>query len=261
MDTESPPFTLSATLAGHEQDVRATASLADGAVLTSSRDATVRVWRRSSDVGAFSEAAKLEGHSHFVISVCATATGVASGSNDKHVIEWDLTSGTPLRVLEGHGNTVSAVAYSNATGCLLSASWGTPDQPAVAKVWKDGNCVATLKGHTATIWAVLPVEDEQGHVLTASGDRTCKLWSGETCVKDFTGHTDAVRALALLPGVGFLSASNDGTVRMWELGGTCLHTLEAHSSFIYSIAVLPVRRAPRLATSAPPHIGCPTRSS
>ena len=83
---------------------------------------------------------------------------------------------------------------------------------------------------------------------------------GETCVKDFTGHTDAVRALALLPGVGFLSASNDGTVRMWELGGTCLRTLEALELHL-SIAVLPVRRAPRLATSAPPHIGCPTRSS
>ena len=74
MDTESPPFTLSATLAGHEQDVRAVASLSDGAVLTSSRDSTVRVWRRE-DAGPFAESAKLEGHSHFVIAVCATATG------------------------------------------------------------------------------------------------------------------------------------------------------------------------------------------
>ena len=58
-------------------------------------------------------------------------------------------------------------------------------------------------------------------------------------MRTFTGHNDAVRALALLPGIGFLSASNDGTVRMWELGGTCLHVLQAGSSFIYSVAVLP----------------------
>ena len=43
-----------------------------------------------------------------------------------------------------------------------------------------------------------------------------QLWEGERCVQSYTGHEDVVRDLALLPGVGFLSASNDGSVRAWE---------------------------------------------
>ena len=81
------------------------------------------------------------------------------------------------------------------------------------------------------MWSVLPLDD--GRVLTASADRTIKLWEGESCVQSYTGHEDVVRDLALLPGVGFVSASNDGTIRAWELGGSCLkvlrhpHTLHA----------------------------------
>ena len=171
MEIEPPShFSLAATLAGHEQDVRAVTSSADGAIVTASRDMVVRVWRRAEDKSYTSIV--LLGHSHYVIAVAAGPTGsIASGSNDKHVVEWDLTTGMPARVLEGHTNTVSCVAYSAAIGALISASWDS-----TVKVWKEGTCIATLEGHKATVWAVLPVEDEEGRLLTASGDRTCARW-------------------------------------------------------------------------------------
>lgn len=232
MDVE--PFALSATLAGHEQDVRAVSASADNTILTASRDSSVRVWSKAEADGPYAPTSLL-GHTHYVIAVATSSSGAAaSGSNDKHVIEWDLAAGMPARVLEGHTNTVSCVTYSEAGGTLLSASWDS-----TAKVWKDGDCVHTLKGHEATVWAVLPLEDAEGHILTASGDRTIKLWAGERCVRTYTGHADAVRSLAHVSGIGFLSASNDGTVRLWELGGTCLHVQHASESFVYSVAVLP----------------------
>ena len=51
------------------------------------------------------------------------------------------------------------------------------------------------------------VDDAAGHVLTASGDRSVKLWEGASCVRTYQGHQDAVRSLALMPQVGFLSVS------------------------------------------------------
>jgi len=88
---------------------------------------------------------------------------------------------------------------------------------------------------------VLPVEDAEGEgrVLTASADRTVKLWLGSECERTYEGHGDVVRSLAAVPGIGFLSCSNDGTVRLWELGGGTLQVLRASESFVYAVAVLP----------------------
>ena len=104
MDVERELFKLSATLAGHEQDVRCVGALANNQVLTGSRDSSVRVWAPAPSTDGFSYActSTLLGHSHYVGTLTATPLdGLASGSNDKHVIEWDLAPNAPARVLEG----------------------------------------------------------------------------------------------------------------------------------------------------------------
>jgi len=243
----APPFQLCATLAGHEQDVRSVSALSSGEVLTGSRDMSVRLWKTDKDPSseqAYTCAVTLLGHSHFVGAVSPAGTGAASGSNDKHVIEWDLAAGTPLRILEGHTDVISCVRAAASGDTLFSASWDK-----TARVWQQGACVRTLIGHEAAVWSVLPLED--GRVLTASADRTIKLWAGEethtradeaivrgTCVTTFSGHEDVVRDLALVPGVGFVSASNDGTIRAWELGGSCIKVIRASETFVYSVVVL-----------------------
>merc|ERR1719399_2485909 len=93
------PYVLAATLAGHEQDVRAVGPFGSDAILTGSRDASMRLWRHADGEGYKCEGTLLA-HTHYVIAVCATPSGsAASGSNDKHLIEWDLATGAPARVL------------------------------------------------------------------------------------------------------------------------------------------------------------------
>ena len=113
-----------------------------------------------------------------------------------------MEHGTPTRILEGHTDVVACVRAAPSGDLLFSGSWDK-----TAKVWRDGQCVRTLKGHEQAVWSVLPLAD--GRVLTASADRSIKLWEGEACVQTYTGHEDVVRDLALLPNVGFVSASND----------------------------------------------------
>ena len=139
-----------------------------------------------------------------------------------------------MRILEGHTDVVSCVTVSLATGMLYSASWDK-----TARMWKDGACVRVLKGHEAALWTVLPLDEMDGETLTGSGDRTIKRWSGEDCTHTYTGHSDVVRSLAYVSGIGFLSASNDGTVRLWELSGSCLSVFAASETFVYSVSVLP----------------------
>lgn len=127
---------LSALLAGHTQDVRAVCSPSPATVISTSRDATARVWKRKEgsehDTRSWNQAAVLQGHNGFVGAVTysklADGTQVAiTGGNDSVINSWDLQAATsstinPLRTLIGHSSNVCCL---NATedGLLASGSW------------------------------------------------------------------------------------------------------------------------------------------
>jgi len=48
-----------------------------------------------------------------------------------------------------------------------------------------------------------------------------------------------VRGLTLVQDIGFASCSNDSEIRVWTLQGDLMYTLVGHTSFVYSLAVLP----------------------
>lgn len=77
------------------------------------------------------------------------------------------------------------------------------------------------------------------HVHAGSGDKTIKQWSGNMAHSQYMGHTDSVRALCLLPDVGFVSASHDASLRIWSFQGEQLGQLLGHSSLVYCCAASP----------------------
>lgn len=84
---------------------------------------------------------------------------------------------------------------------------------------------------------MLPVDETR--TLTASADRTIKLWEQHKEINRFHGHNDAVRGLALVQDIGFASCSNDSEIRVWTFQGDLIYTLVGHTSFVYSLAILP----------------------
>lgn len=238
---------LRCELIGHEADVRSVSSLSNGSLVTTSRDKTVRVWN-SNGMRDFTDCKILVGHEYFV--ACAIelppcpahpAGAVLSAGYDRTmsgqtivdpVINiWEGES--IVGVLKGHTLTVCSLAIT-ATGQLVSASWDK-----TVRVWdlNTRQCTATLKGHEQAVWSVLALEN--GAILSGSADKTIKLWDNNVCTKTFTGHTDCVRALALMPGLGFVSTGNDASIRLWSLDGDCLMEMKGHDSFVYTLAVLP----------------------
>lgn len=115
---------LAAELRGHEQDVRSVAASPAGDVVTASRDASIRVWRRETDGARYEQTRTLVGHSHYVGAVTTMGPDgqVVSGSNDKHVIVWDGEGGSPSHILEGHSEVVACVAATEG-GDVVSGSW------------------------------------------------------------------------------------------------------------------------------------------
>jgi WD40 repeat protein len=64
------------------------------------------------------------------------------------------------------------------------------------------------------------------------------MW-GKQCILQGRCPFLPCRGLALVPGIGFVSASHDMTLRVWDLTGTQLAILVGHQALVYSAAGAP----------------------
>lgn len=232
-------------------------------MLTGSRDRRAIVWSRTNG-NQFASALELGNHEGFV-NACALLRSdgpyAITAGQDKIIYAYQLlavqgnitvqldpktSEPQPSRTLIGHTENVCALDVGPHGQYLVSGSWDK-----TAKIWRNWECVATLKGHEQSVWAVLAVD--QDRVLTASADKTIRLWSISNPTKPlavFGGHTDAVRGLTLLEGgESFASCGNDGNIHLYSLHGASssagsapiqpVQTLSGHTSFVYSLATIP----------------------
>ncbi|CAG8635707.1 7248_t:CDS:10, partial [Paraglomus occultum] len=232
------PFQLAASLSGHEQDVKAVCSAGEDGVISAARDNSVRMWFRTAS-NAFGNSKIFLGHSRFVNSVAYIGPSaeypsglIVSGSSDKIIHVWDVeNAGDPIFSLIDHADNVCALDITP-SGHIVSGSWDK-----TSKLWRNQQLVYTLKGHEAAVWAVLAISDQI--IITGSADKTIVRWDDGVRTNTFYGHTDCVRSLAEIKGMGFVSCSNDGSLRIWNLDGQCLQELYGHQSFVYSVDTLP----------------------
>ena len=165
---------------------------------------------------------------------------LASGSDDRMVRIWDVSSGQYLD-LPGHTDVVRSVAFSP-DGRILASGSGSDER--TVRLWDvhTGQCLNTLRGHSNGIWTV--AFNPQGDILaTGSDDLTVKLWDVRTgqCLNTLQGHTIWVWSVAFNPQGDILaSASTDRTVKLWDIRtGECLNTLQGHTTGVQSVAFSP----------------------
>jgi WD40 repeat protein len=229
-------------LEGHSGRVLAVRMTGDGTTaISGGDDATLRIWDLQS--GECRKTIRTPGQ---VTSVAIGANGAvgisASGTGDDFagmentaVQVWDLKSGKCLRKLEGHRNTVRAIAL---TADARQALTGGDDQ--TVRLWNvaSGSCLRVFEGHEHYVSCVA-IDARGGGVLSGSWDQTLRVWDTVvgSCRRVLTGHRGIVMALSL-SGDGHLAVSGslDGTVRIWEVAtGRCLRTFEGHTSLITGV--------------------------
>jgi guanine nucleotide-binding protein subunit beta-2-like 1 protein len=195
----------------------------------------------------------LKGHSGWVTSIACTVDSsdiVLSGSRDKTIIVWQLTSdsedpkscGYPKRALRGHGHFVSDVVLSSDGQFALSSSWDHS-----LRLWElaNGRTTRRFVGHTKDVLSVAFSADNR-QIVSSSRDRTIKLWNtlGEckyTIVDQ--GHTDWTSCVRFSPSTNnplIVSCGWDKLVKVWNLTNCKLRSdLVAHTGYVNSVTVSP----------------------
>ncbi|POS88025.1 hypothetical protein EPUL_001450 [Erysiphe pulchra] len=242
-------YKLSASLQGHEEDVRGVLFPTSQEIISVSRDKTMRIWKAASDNRPNYEAriALISGHWLNAVAYLPPSreypNGLIFAGGKDLVVEVRepsrMLSEKAEALLPGHSNTICTLDVDPSGSFVVSGAWDNE-----ARVWSVGKweCESILEGHEGSVWAVLAYDPET--IITSCADQKIRLYhkSGKL-LRSFQASKTPVRALCRLlashpSGGDFASADNEGVIRFWKLNGNLMGEATGHESFIYSLASL-----------------------
>ncbi|QDS69449.1 hypothetical protein FKW77_005593 [Venturia effusa] len=176
----------------------------------------------------------LEGHENGVTCLQFRDNILASGSYDSTIKMWDLDTGEVIRTLAGHALGVRCLQFEESQ--LVS---GSLDGSVKIWDWRTGELQKTLLGPRK---GVVSVHFAGQYLCAGSMDNNIYVWN-HTTKRNFKlrGHSDFVNSVRVdLPSKTLLSASDDCTVRLWDLEtGETLRVFDKHVGPIQQVVALP----------------------
>jgi WD40 repeat protein/predicted Ser/Thr protein kinase len=179
-------------------------------------------------------------------------TRIATGGEDGSTRLWDTSTGALIAQCRGHTRKVLSVAFHPDGRRLVTAS-----SDGTVRQWDSttGRAIQSpYDRHTGEVMTAVYSPDGL-YVASGGADRAIRLWEAASR-HDLTalhGHTGYIRNLAFtadgrrlvsvsqLPSLGYTEyGTEDGTVRLWELGvQTGASVLRGHTNDVYPVAYSP----------------------
>lgn len=206
-------------------------------LITGSYDRTARVWNLETG----REIHCLTGHTRAIRALQFDEAKLITGSMDHTMRVWDWRTGKCLRVLEGH--TEGVVCLNFDSNVLASGSVDT-----TVKIWnfRTGECF-TLRGHRNWVNSVQLWDSNNTSFGSCSSNQSPSAFDGSV-----SAPTDDCAKSCIDPGKMLFSASDDGTIRLWDLAKrTCLRQFTGHVGQVQSLKLLMVDEARDSSTPEP----------
>ena len=241
-----------ATLSGHTDWVRCLTFFPDGKSLVSGGgDKTIKLW----DVQTGGVVKTFCGHTGYVLSVSVSVdcARVASGSRDNTVHLWDIDRGECLYTIEQQDAVQHVSFYPMDPQHLISISddkvnwWDVNNDHQIPSTY-DGSHISFSSDHTQfalcngkvvtiqhsgskAIMAEFHVANgstrhccfsPDGRLVAVAADNTAYVWDITSpdphLVEMFIGHTEEINSLVFSSPSSLISASNDKSVKFWQIG-------------------------------------------
>lgn len=182
------------------------------------------------------------GHTDKVDSLAANSDGtlLATGSQDRTVRIWDISTGKTLWTFQGHLGGVTAVAIRPDGKEVASGG-----EDGAIKLWAldnsdDHRAVETAK---EPLWTVA-FSPDGSKFASAGADRVIKVYNADTAkeVGSLEGHSGAITSLTFLADNKLASASGDALVKIWDLETNQAVDAKGHTSAVLAVATDPDSR-------------------
>jgi len=179
------------------------------------------------------------------MAVSADSKSAAFGEENGKIKLFDLATGQITKVLQGHGGPVTGLRFASDGMRLASVS-----ADKTLRIWNlgDGQVVGQIEA-PAPLNAVAFVGEEK-LVAIGGADNSIRLWDLAAItanpkpaeppkpVKEFPGHGGPVTCLQpAAAGAELVSASQDGTVRVWNVAAGNAVRQMAHGAPVESLAL------------------------
>lgn len=184
------------------------------------------------DLSTYQCVKTLVGHEGSVLCLKYNRDIMISGSSDTTLIVWNMHTLEPVMRLQGHTAGVLDICFNS--DYIFSCS-----KDKTIRIWDihTGQLLKTL--HAAHRGPINSIQLHGHHLVSASGDTFIKLWDIRTgeCIRKFEGHTRGL-ACVRYDGKTIVSGSNDKTIKVWNAEtGQCLMNLEGHTDLVRSLSV------------------------
>ena len=231
----------------HAKKAQLIATLADGTLVSSSYDRTIRLWRNGEPVN------QVDTDTGYTIrSLAALPSGGFAATSERGIQIWNNGAVKSI-IYEDHkfrhiialSDSILAASCYNSYGLLvLDVEKGGRPQVLVDSVGRHDECLVALPN---------------GLLASGGYDNIIRIWeldmrcSNEVrsrCIGVLEGHTDSIFSIAVRPDGLMASGSYDDTIRIWrcsnEVGGVvggevaykCVSILEGYSDEISAVVFL-----------------------